>query len=161
VLEKSPSAELRPDQFDDQSLPPYDELDPLLELYVEGDATAEELIARGHDPALVLRITRLVDRVSTSAARCRRGCASRARPSAATGACPSPTPFAPSKWMVEPRDVEHLLSCCDAVYLGLGESAPKLQRRLRRAGARDVTVLRRVALDCASTWASDVAPLAE
>jgi NAD+ synthase (glutamine-hydrolysing) len=61
VLEKSPSAELRPDQFDDQSLPPYDELDPLLELYVEGDATADELIARGHDPALVLRITRLVD----------------------------------------------------------------------------------------------------
>ena len=61
VLVKAPSAELRPDQFDEQSLPPYDELDPLLELYVEGDATAEELIARGHDPALVLRITRLVD----------------------------------------------------------------------------------------------------
>jgi NAD+ synthase (glutamine-hydrolysing) len=61
VMEKSPSAELRPDQRDDQSLPPYDELDPLLELYVEGDATAEELIARGHDPALVLKITRLVD----------------------------------------------------------------------------------------------------
>jgi NAD+ synthase (glutamine-hydrolysing) len=61
VLVKAPSAELRPGQFDDQSLPPYDELDPLLELYVEGDATAEELIARGHDPALVLRITRLVD----------------------------------------------------------------------------------------------------
>ncbi len=61
VLEKSPSAELRPDQRDDQSLPPYDQLDPLLELYVEGDATAEELIARGHDPELVLRITRLVD----------------------------------------------------------------------------------------------------
>jgi len=61
VLTKAPSAELRPDQRDDQSLPPYDELDPLLELYVEGDATAEELIARGHDPALVLRITRLVD----------------------------------------------------------------------------------------------------
>ncbi len=61
VLVKAPSAELRPDQFDDQSLPPYDELDPLLELYVEGDATAEELIERGHDPALVLRIARLVD----------------------------------------------------------------------------------------------------
>ncbi len=61
VLTKAPSAELRPDQRDDQSLPPYDELDPLLEMYVEGDATAEELIARGHDPALVLRITRLVD----------------------------------------------------------------------------------------------------
>jgi NAD+ synthase (glutamine-hydrolysing) len=62
VLTKAPSAELRPDQRDDQSLPPYDELDPLLELYVEGDATAEELIARGHDRALVLRITGLVDR---------------------------------------------------------------------------------------------------
>ncbi|HUX05362.1 MAG TPA: NAD+ synthase [Acidimicrobiales bacterium] len=61
VITKAPSAELRPDQRDDQSLPPYDQLDPLLELYVEGDATAEELIARGHDPALVLRITRLVD----------------------------------------------------------------------------------------------------
>lgn len=61
VLQKPPSAELRPEQRDDQSLPPYDQLDPLLELYVEGDATAEELIARGHDAALVVRITRLVD----------------------------------------------------------------------------------------------------
>ena len=61
VLTKAPSAELRPDQRDDQSLPPYDELDPLLELYVEGDVTAEQLIAHGHDPALVLRISRLVD----------------------------------------------------------------------------------------------------
>lgn len=61
VLVKAPSAELRPDQRDDQSLPPYDELDPLLELYVESDATAEEMIASGHDRALVLRITRLVD----------------------------------------------------------------------------------------------------
>jgi NAD+ synthase (glutamine-hydrolysing) len=61
VLEKPPSAELRPDQRDDQSLPPYEELDPLLQLYVEGDATADEMIASGHDPTLVLRITRLVD----------------------------------------------------------------------------------------------------
>jgi NAD+ synthase (glutamine-hydrolysing) len=61
VLTKAPSAELRPDQRDDQSLPPYEELDPLLELYVEDDATAEEMIANGHDAALVLRITRLVD----------------------------------------------------------------------------------------------------
>jgi len=61
VLTKAPSAELRPDQRDDQSLPPYEELDPLLELYVEFDATAEEMIASGHDRALVLRITRLVD----------------------------------------------------------------------------------------------------
>ena len=61
VLVKAPSAELRPDQRDDQSLPPYDELDPLLERYVEGDATAEEMIEAGHDPALVLRISKLVD----------------------------------------------------------------------------------------------------
>jgi NAD+ synthase (glutamine-hydrolysing) len=62
VLEKAPSAELRPDQRDDQSLPPYEILDPLLELYVEEDATAEEIIALGYDRALVTRITRLVDR---------------------------------------------------------------------------------------------------
>jgi NAD+ synthase (glutamine-hydrolysing) len=61
VLVKAPSAELRPDQRDDQSLPPYDELDPLLELYVEEDATAQEMIEAGHDAQLVLRITRLVD----------------------------------------------------------------------------------------------------
>jgi NAD+ synthase (glutamine-hydrolysing) len=62
VLTKAPSAELRPDQRDDQSLPTYDVLDPLLELYVEDDATAEEIIALGYDRALVTRITRLVDR---------------------------------------------------------------------------------------------------
>ena len=62
VLAKAPSAELRPDQRDDQSLPPYDLLDPLLELYVEQDATAEEIIRLGYDRALVTRITRLVDR---------------------------------------------------------------------------------------------------
>lgn len=61
VLLKAPSAELRPDQRDDQSLPPYDQLDPLLELYVEEDATAQEMIDAGHDAQLVLRITRLVD----------------------------------------------------------------------------------------------------
>ena len=61
VLVKAPSAELRPDQRDDQSLPPYDQLDPLLELYVEDDATAQEMIDAGHDAQLVLRITRLVD----------------------------------------------------------------------------------------------------
>jgi NAD+ synthase (glutamine-hydrolysing) len=61
VLSKPPSAELRPDQRDDQTLPPYEQLDPLLELYVEGDATAKELIDLGHDPALVVQVTRLVD----------------------------------------------------------------------------------------------------
>lgn len=60
-ITKPPSAELRPDQRDDQSLPPYEVLDPLLEAYVEGDRTADELIADGHDEALVRRVTRLVD----------------------------------------------------------------------------------------------------
>ena len=61
VLTKPPSAELRPDQRDDQSLPPYDMLDPILEAYVEGDCTASELVAGGFDEAVVRRITRLVD----------------------------------------------------------------------------------------------------
>lgn len=61
VISKPPSAELRPDQRDDQSLPPYEQLDPLLEAYIEGDATAAELIADGFDADTVRRITRLVD----------------------------------------------------------------------------------------------------
>ena len=62
VLVKPPSAELRPDQRDDQSLPPYDVLDPLLEAYVEGDLTPADLRGQGYDPELVSRITGLVDR---------------------------------------------------------------------------------------------------
>ena len=62
VLAKPPSAELRPDQRDDQSLPPYDVLDPLLEAYVEGDLTPVDLWGQGYDPELVRRITGLVDR---------------------------------------------------------------------------------------------------
>lgn len=61
VLTKPPSAELRPDQRDDQSLPPYDVLDPILELYVEQDLTAAEIVERGHDEEVVRRIARLVD----------------------------------------------------------------------------------------------------
>lgn len=61
VLTKAPSAELRPDQRDDQSLPPYDVLDPLLAAYVEQDRTVAELIAQGHEPELVGRVARLVD----------------------------------------------------------------------------------------------------
>ena len=61
VLTKAPSAELRPDQRDDQSLPPYEVLDPILELYVEDDRTASEIIDLGHDEAIVRRVTRLVD----------------------------------------------------------------------------------------------------
>jgi NAD+ synthase (glutamine-hydrolysing) len=61
VLTKPPSAELRPDQRDDQSLPPYEVLDPILEGYVEEDRTRAELVAAGFDPVTVERVTRLVD----------------------------------------------------------------------------------------------------
>jgi len=62
VLTKAPSAELRPDQRDDQSLPPYDVLDALLERYVESDDTVDELVTAGYDAELVRRIAGLVDR---------------------------------------------------------------------------------------------------
>jgi NAD+ synthase (glutamine-hydrolysing) len=61
VLDKPPSAELRPGQRDDQSLPPYDVLDPLLAAYVEQDMTLEELLETGPDRATVERIVHLVD----------------------------------------------------------------------------------------------------
>ena len=61
VLDKPPSAELRPDQRDDQSLPPYEELDPVLQGYVERDRTAADLVAEGFSPALVDRVVALVD----------------------------------------------------------------------------------------------------
>jgi len=61
VLDKAPSAELRPDQRDDQSLPPYDQLDPVLAAYVEQDRTAADLVADGFDPAVVERVVALVD----------------------------------------------------------------------------------------------------
>jgi len=62
IIEKPPSAELAPDQRDDDSLPPYDVLDPILELYVEEQLGATEIAARGWDPAVVERIVGLVER---------------------------------------------------------------------------------------------------
>lgn len=61
VLTKPPSAELRPDQRDDQSLPPYEILDPIIEAYVEDDLTAPEIVALGFDPAVVDRVVGLID----------------------------------------------------------------------------------------------------
>ena len=62
IIDKPPSAELRPDQLDTDSLPPYDVLDAILEMYVESDASIRDIVAAGFDVALVERITRLVDR---------------------------------------------------------------------------------------------------
>lgn len=61
VIAKPPSAELRPDQLDVDSLPPYEVLDPAIEAYVEDDLTAEEMVAAGFDPEVVARVARLVD----------------------------------------------------------------------------------------------------
>src|SRR5437763_5987840 len=61
IINKRPSAELAPDQFDDQSLPPYDVLDPILQLYFERKASPEEIIKQGHDPALVYDILNRVE----------------------------------------------------------------------------------------------------
>jgi NAD+ synthase (glutamine-hydrolysing) len=61
VITKPPSAELRPDQVDTDSLPPYDVLDRLLDAYIEDDKTAGDLIEAGEDPDLVRRVVRLVD----------------------------------------------------------------------------------------------------
>jgi NAD+ synthase (glutamine-hydrolysing) len=62
VLVKAPSAELRPDQRDEESLPPYDLLDPVVAGYVEGDRSPDDLVAEGHDPDVVARVVELVDR---------------------------------------------------------------------------------------------------
>jgi NAD+ synthase (glutamine-hydrolysing) len=62
VMTKAPTAELRPDQKDSDSLPPYDALDPVLEAYVEEDRSPEELIEAGMDPDLVWKVVALVDR---------------------------------------------------------------------------------------------------
>ena len=62
TISRPPSAELKEDQKDSDSLPPYDVLDPILELYVEQEAGLKDLLAAGHDEATVRRVMRLVDR---------------------------------------------------------------------------------------------------
>ena len=60
VIDRPPSAELRPDQKDSDSLPPYDVLDAILELYVEQDLPLSEIVARGFDEATVRQVGRMV-----------------------------------------------------------------------------------------------------
>ena len=61
TIEKPPSAELRPDQLDTDSLPPYEVLDPILKAYVEEDRSIADMVEMGFDPKLIQRIVRLVD----------------------------------------------------------------------------------------------------
>ncbi len=60
-ITKPPSAELKPDQHDQQSLPPYDVLDAILHEYIEQEKSADEIIAMGHDAAVVRDVIRKVD----------------------------------------------------------------------------------------------------
>ncbi|MFQ5954331.1 MAG: NAD+ synthase [Kiloniellales bacterium] len=62
ILTKAPSAELKPDQTDQDSLPPYDELDDILKCLIEGELAVADIVARGHDQALVQRVWRMLDR---------------------------------------------------------------------------------------------------
>lgn len=61
IITKPPSAELKPDQFDSDSLPPYDQLDAVLYQYIERTQSPQDIIAMGHDEALVKRTLRLVN----------------------------------------------------------------------------------------------------
>ena len=62
IIDKAPSAELRHGQKDEDSLPPYDDLDPILEAYIENDRGLNEIVGEGHDPAMVEAVIRMVDR---------------------------------------------------------------------------------------------------
>jgi NAD+ synthase (glutamine-hydrolysing) len=62
VIERAPSAELRPNQKDVDSLPPYEILDPILQAYVEEDRSLNEIVEMGFDEAIVKRVILLVDR---------------------------------------------------------------------------------------------------
>ena len=62
VITKPPSAELRPGQTDQDSLPPYEMLDGILMALIEDEASVEEIAAKGYDPAVVRRVWRMIDR---------------------------------------------------------------------------------------------------
>jgi len=61
IIDRPPSAELRPDQKDEDSLPPYAVLDPIIERYVERDMSASAIAGDGFDPAVVARVIKLID----------------------------------------------------------------------------------------------------
>jgi len=60
VITREPSAELSKDQKDSDSLPPYDELDPILERFIELDQSQEQIVAAGYESAIVERVARMV-----------------------------------------------------------------------------------------------------
>jgi NAD+ synthase (glutamine-hydrolysing) len=62
IINKAPSAELKPDQKDQDTLPPYEELDPIVKAYVEEDYSYQEIVEMGHDPEVVRKVITFVDR---------------------------------------------------------------------------------------------------
>jgi len=60
IITRAPSAELRPDQTDQDSLPPYEVLDPIMEAYMEHNRSPREIVALGHAPADVKRVVELI-----------------------------------------------------------------------------------------------------
>ena len=61
TIERAPTAELKPNQTDQDTLPPYPVLDAILRAYVEEDRSIAEIVAQGHDDAVVRRVARMVD----------------------------------------------------------------------------------------------------
>jgi NAD+ synthase (glutamine-hydrolysing) len=62
IIDKVPSAELKPDQKDEDTLPPYEDLDPIVKAYVEEDYSYQEMVEMGHDPEAVRQVITFVDR---------------------------------------------------------------------------------------------------
>ena len=109
VLTKPPSAELKPDQRDDQSLPDYEILDPILRAYVEGDHTVAEILAMnitGADPETVQRCVASSTSPNSSAARPRSVPGSPVRHSDGTGGSPSSIGTADER--LNPRRRKHV-----------------------------------------------------
>lgn len=60
IFERTPSAELKPDQSDQDTLPPYEVLDPILHAFIEEDASIDEVVAKGFDPEVAARVERMI-----------------------------------------------------------------------------------------------------
>jgi NAD+ synthase (glutamine-hydrolysing) len=90
VISREPSAELRPDQKDSDSLPAYEVLDPILDALMLENRSVADIAAAGFDPVVVARVVEMVRRAEYKRRQAAPGCASAVAPSAATGATRSP-----------------------------------------------------------------------
>lgn len=62
IINKKPSAELKPNQYDEDTLPPYDTLDDILKNLIEGEKAIPDIVGRGHDPKIVRKVWHMLDR---------------------------------------------------------------------------------------------------